>query len=254
MNKINYDNANYNPFNDQPHFNYVGKKYNSVIPLNIFQTWGTKKLLPIMQKCVDDLISENPEFTYHLFDDMDCDNFIANNFNHDVLMAYRKLKPGAFKADLWRYCVLYVHGGIYLDIKYKPFKGFKLIELTEKEHFVFDLPESEYGIYNGVMVSKPGNVRLFKAIENIVDNTKNNFYGSSCLSPTGPMLLKNIFTNLSDVDLYFTHKSGIAGIINKDKRFILYNYPEYRIEQSEHFSDTKTNHYGHLWRVRDIYN
>ena len=49
------------------------------------------------------------------------------------------------------------------------------IELTEKEHFVFDLPESEYGIYNGLMVSKPGNTRLFKAIENIVDNVKNNF-------------------------------------------------------------------------------
>jgi mannosyltransferase OCH1-like enzyme len=251
--KITYENIDYNPFIHQPHFSYTGKTYKSKIPLKIFQTWGTKNLLPKMRECVDELITNNPEFEYYLFDDVDCDNFIEQHFNLDVLLAYRKLIPGAFKADLWRYCVLYVHGGIYLDIKYKPFKGFRLIELTENEHFVFDLPESEYGVYNGLMVCKPGNVRLFKAIENIVDNVKNNFYGSSCLSPTGPMLLKNIFLNLTDVDLYFTHKAGVVGIINKDNKFLLYNYPEYRVEQSEYFGNTRTNHYGHLWRVGNIY-
>ena len=36
----------------------------------------------------------------------------------DTLEAYNAINPsvGAAKADLWRYCVLYVHGGIYIDL------------------------------------------------------------------------------------------------------------------------------------------
>lgn len=32
-----------------------------------------------------------------------------------VLAAYDKLIPGAFKADFFRYIILYVHGGCYFD-------------------------------------------------------------------------------------------------------------------------------------------
>ena len=35
-----------------------------IIPLNLFQTWSTKNLEPGMKKCVDSLISQNPEFKY----------------------------------------------------------------------------------------------------------------------------------------------------------------------------------------------
>ena len=30
---------------------------------------------------------------------------------------YKAFKQGAHKADLWRYCVLYIHGGVYMDIE-----------------------------------------------------------------------------------------------------------------------------------------
>ena len=35
----------------------------------------------------------------------------------DVLNAYDSLIPGAYKADLFRYLVLYREGGVYLDCK-----------------------------------------------------------------------------------------------------------------------------------------
>ena len=54
-------------------------------------------------------------------------DFIKNNYPVDVLEAFNKLIPGAYKADLWRYCVLYKLGGIYLDIKYSCVNNFKLI-------------------------------------------------------------------------------------------------------------------------------
>ena len=105
--------------------------YNSIIPLNIFQTWWTKEnLTPCMFQCINIIKNNNPRFNYRLFDDNDCREFIEKNFNSVVLKAYDSLIPGAYKADLWRYCVLFKLGGIYLDIKYQPIHNFKFINLT----------------------------------------------------------------------------------------------------------------------------
>jgi mannosyltransferase OCH1-like enzyme len=98
--------------------NHKFKKENkSVIPLDIYQTWTTKELSPKMKECVETLKRENPEFTHHLYDDDDCYKFIKDNFDKEVADSYDNIIPGAFKADLWRYCILYKKGGIYLDIK-----------------------------------------------------------------------------------------------------------------------------------------
>ena len=72
-----------------------------------------------MQKAIDNLQTCNPELEYFLFDDNDCIEFIKTHFENDVVDAYYRLIPGAYKADLWRYCVMYIEGGIYIDIKYK---------------------------------------------------------------------------------------------------------------------------------------
>jgi mannosyltransferase OCH1-like enzyme len=101
------------------------------IPLNIFQTWHTKNLPSFMAKNIENLQKINPEFKYQLFDDNDCLDFIHDNYDTDVLNAYNMLIPGAFKADLWRYCILYKYGGIYLDIKYNCINDFKLITVTK---------------------------------------------------------------------------------------------------------------------------
>jgi mannosyltransferase OCH1-like enzyme len=98
---------------------YEKMKENAVIPLNIYQTWHTKNLPTKMQENVNCLKRQNPEFKYYLYDDYDCREFIKKNFDKDVLNAFDTLIPGAYKADLWRYCILYKNGGIYLDINFK---------------------------------------------------------------------------------------------------------------------------------------
>ena len=150
----------------QPHIENTTVK--RVIPLKIFQTWYTLNLPPKMKKNVKRLQRENPEFEYFLFDDKMCRKFIQEHFDEDVVFAFDKLKPGAYKADLWRYCVLYIHGGIYLDIKMGCVNGFKLTQLTDKEYWVKDC--SPAGIYQAVMVCLPNNHCLYKAIQKIVEN------------------------------------------------------------------------------------
>ena len=80
-----------------------------IIPLNIFQTWSTLDLPPLMKQNVELLKKQNPEFTHYLYDDDMCRNFIKENFDKSILYTYDKLKAGAYKADLFRYCILYIH-------------------------------------------------------------------------------------------------------------------------------------------------
>lgn len=193
------------------------QNYYPIIPLNIFQTWHTKNLPPLMANAVNKIRLLNPRFNHQLFDDTDCRVFIKNNFPINVLNAYDSLIPGAYKADLWRYCILYKRGGIYLDIKYIPHNGFRFISLTEKEHLVLDI--DGVNIYNALMVTKPNNETLLKAIYKIVDNVKNKFYGTSCLQPTGPVLLKEVFNNESSNIIDMRHKFYLSF----DNRFILFH-------------------------------
>ena len=125
------------------------------IPANIFQTWHSKKLPPLMFKNILEIKQNNPNFNYYLYDDNDCRNFLKNHFPIKVLNAYDSLIPGAYKADLWRNCILFKMGGIYMDIKFRPINGFKLYNLLEKEHWVQDINPNY--IYNAVMVCKPNN-------------------------------------------------------------------------------------------------
>ena len=216
------------------------------VPLHVFQTWHSQQLPSYMRQCVTQLRQSNPEFKYYLYDDAMCRTFIQEHFPHAV-KAYDTLIPGAYKADLWRYCILYVYGGIYLDIKYKCVHPFKLIELTTKEQYVCD---REYagveGVYQALMVCYPKNPMLYACIQKIVSYVNQNDYGNSSLF-IGPHLVGSFFTR---EELYrFPMKFTGTGILRQGK-LILTMYPEYRRELKQ-FSTKK--HYSELWLERSIY-
>ena len=247
----------------------IKDSYNSVIPLNIYLTWGTKKLPEKMQENVDRMKKNNPEFNVQLFDDNDCRKFIQNNFPEDILTAYDTLKPGAYKADLWRLCILYINGGIYIDIKLNCINNFKFIALTEKEHLVLDRPgffwkEGEIGLHNALLVAKPKNILFLRCINKISENVKNKNYDFHCFYPTGPGLLgeeyikmlrenestMNIQSELNKLDLCMEISTGKDNIIFNNIA-ILEHYKEYRTEQKL-FS--KIKHYEEIYKLKQVYN
>jgi mannosyltransferase OCH1-like enzyme len=223
----------------------------TTIPANIFQTWKTKNLPSSMKACVSRLKRQNPEFKYFLYDDEDCREFIAEHFDTDVLESFDILLPGAYKADLWRYCVLYMRGGIYLDIKYECVKEFKLESLLDKPHYVIDRKEfAEPGkniVYNGFIVSPAKNPILKKCIDQIVINVQNREYGFNPLYPTGPGLFGEVLGRDKDIDLEYSPDA--KNILWNGKK-ILQMYPEYREEQ-ETLQPGK--HYDNLWKQGLIY-
>ena len=237
---------------NQP-YTFFKSYYKSIIPLKIFQTWHTKDLPQKMLENVESLKKQNPRFEHYLFDDNDCREFIKNNFDEQVLNAYDTLIPGAYKADLWRYCVLYIHGGIYMDIKLNCINGFKLIELTEKNHYVKDRV-GLLSIYNALMACQKGSPLLWKAIYKVVMNVNKRFYGSNPLEPTGPIMLGSIVLNnnmIDKVDLKFYKDGGY--IIYKNRFVISTEYPEYRQEQNNSFRELHTKKYWQLWDEKNIY-
>ena len=218
-----------------------------------------------MKKTVELLKKQNPEFKHFLYDNAMCREFIKNNFEEDVLYTYDKLKPCAYKSDLWRYCILYIHGGIYLDIKYQCVNNFKLIYLTDKEYYVKDTHyKGLTGIYNAFLSCKPNNYILYNCINKIVMNVKNNIYGNTELDITGPHMMHNYFKNkIQRLELYFDGKYSDGSInrytpnyitrfnSNNSPYSILKTYDTYREEQNKYQLNKK---YADIWHVKDVYN
>jgi len=227
---------------------YPWKIPKSVIPLHIYQIWHNLDEMPSsVKKSIQILKQQNPEFEHHLYDERMARNYIHTHFSKDILDAYDTVIPHALKADIWRYCVMYKDGGIYLDSKYYGINNFKFIYLTDKEYFCKDRMQSFYGIYNAIFICKPGNLIILKIIQQFVKNTKDKYYGHTphCI---GPLMIKPFFTDIQLNHLDLTHE-----YVNISIRFI--NYKGYRILKfnKDYVKDHPDTHWIMNWRNKTLY-
>jgi mannosyltransferase OCH1-like enzyme len=239
---------------------FIGQKnkenFENQIPLHIYQTWHTKKLPPKMHECVEKLKMDNPEFEHHLYDIEECHNFIKNNFDKRVLNAFNKLKPSAFKADLWRYCILYKKGGVYLDIKYQCEPGFKLIHLANDNFYAKELWNGNYldnAIYNGFLISKPDNEKYKKIIDQICYHVEIKYYDKFISGQTGPYLFGRYFNKREMDSIKYTYyednNRGFVKNIDTGKNILSF-YPEYRNDQKKNPSQ---KYWQDMVRDKDVY-
>jgi len=93
----------------------------TAIPKVIHQTYpdAHRNLPSILEQNVRKITALNPGWEHRLYDDNDIASFIESTYGARVLDYYDRLneKYGAARADLFRYLLLYRHGGVYLDIK-----------------------------------------------------------------------------------------------------------------------------------------
>lgn len=239
-------------------------KYSShEIPLQIFQTWETKEYSfkhKNIFNSIQKLKTNNKNCFYFLFDDDDCRNYIKYNFDFNVLKAYDTLIPAAYKADLWRYCILYKMGGIYIDIKYQPVKDFSFEFLLQEGKNVYTKDRksanvnTNYGIYNGFLISKKENPIYLDLIHEIVKNVENLFYGINCLFPTGPHLFAKVYREkqieLNLLQLFPCEYSDTGDVILYNKKPILEIYKEYRADMKK----LEKKSYYLYWKENNIYN
>ena len=132
---------------------------------------------------------EHPHFKHRLYSNESLREFIKESFGRDVLCAYDELVPLAYKADLGRYCLLYIYGGIYSDISnffFSPVTS--ALELTDLYIFRDNHNLAPWIVSNSIIAS-PARAKIFaNCIDRICEHTKMNYYGFTALCPTGPNL------------------------------------------------------------------
>ena len=216
--------------------NVVNIDDKGIIPKNIFKTGIddynkiNKDLFSLFNKTID----ENPGFKIEYYSDKGSREFVKNNFNKRVLDTYDKLIPGAYKADLFRYCILYKRGGIYSDLSqnfllpledFIDFENDNLVLVKDRNlrNIIGDnIGESVEGIQISFMASRPNNYIYLNAINEIIKNCENKYYGGTAMSPTGPQLFQKMVKNYDGeyrIDLYFNGTYIIDK--NTNKHFIL---------------------------------
>ena len=91
----------------------------------IFLTYYDLNKIP--KYVLDNLYLNCKGYDIELFDDNKCIIFLNKYYGETAVNIFKNFKMGAHKADFFRYCILYLFGGIYFDIKTEFIKKFNII-------------------------------------------------------------------------------------------------------------------------------
>jgi hypothetical protein len=153
--------------------------------MNIFQIYHDKKLIPdYVGKHIQKM---NPEYKYMLIDFNEGLKMIENDFKEEtiktkILHCLDTYPRYCHRSDLLRYCLLYIYGGVYIDVDLKPLIPFDEMKTNDIDFFTsFGRAGTPYYINNvrvypvtsnGILMSKNKNPILLDLIKNIISNEK----------------------------------------------------------------------------------
>ena len=209
------------------------------IPLVLFKT-GPFDELP---NDIEEIIIHNCKMLnskYYYFNDNNSRIFIQKNYNFNILKAYDSLIPTAYKADLFRYCVLYKYGGIYGDLTQTIMKNININKdnidmLLVKDR---DACKNNNNIQISFIATIPNNKFFKYLIDNITDNILKKRKGICPLDITGPTAFGKYFCKyfkISSIKLGINNYTGI----NNDTYKI--NIPFYMLNK-DYIIDLDKNH------------
>lgn len=157
------------------------KSPSRLVPRIVHQTWYEDlhpDKYPNMSRLVESFKQSGWE--YKFYSDEAAQEFLSTHFPPQVREAYDTLRPGAFKADLFRYCALLIHGGVYADVDIMLESN---LDVAIPPEVGFMVPIDEPGmnvnhrmcLWNGLIAAAPGHPVLAKAIETVVNQVRNRF-------------------------------------------------------------------------------
>ena len=166
-----------------------------MIEKNIFQSWHTTNLHPIVKKNINKFKNINPEYKYFLFTDKDMDNFVYKYFPGEFADCYYKLNIIVAKVDFCRYLVLYNFGGVYLDMDSNIKRSLR--ELIKNDDNAIISSEGNFLYYvQWALIFSKNHPILKKTIDLIIQNIKNNTYPNNIHKMTGPTVFTQAVNNI----------------------------------------------------------
>lgn len=242
----------------------------------IVQTSPTTNITQNKFYSISTVLNASINFPYKFFDDNDALNFVKTNFSDMVYDALCNLIPGAYFSDLFRYCYLYMNGGIYIDCKKTFYVSIsKYIDMFERnvtklsngnipnEIFIKDCNVNM--AYNAIIIcgrmSRVIKISLMYAVYMVL----NNLYGKDPLCITGPGCMGDavdyVYGSADKIDkkgypyYYINVIPADCGpefsfVITKDGYRVIKNTYHGYYSEGNYFN---TNHYHTLWEKKKIY-
>jgi mannosyltransferase OCH1-like enzyme len=242
------------------------------IPKIIFKTHKDTMVSKSMyHNCHHKWTELNPSYTMYWFNNEMCDHFMET-MGDRIYKSYKSLRVGAYKADLWRACILYKNGGVYVDSYTEPFLSLTnifrgCVKPDDTYKFICVKDKDFCGIHNGFIACTPNHPFIKQYINDMIENIENKYYGNTSLDITGPICLLNSINktlnllkktykpgwNNHKISFYlYELKTGLYKPVYKNKDVIMhkkYSLVEFLNQKLFNYNTT----YIALWKNRQVY-
>jgi hypothetical protein len=228
------------------------------------------QLPPMIQTNIESAKQVYSQAAHKLWNGTELRAFIRYHIGADALWAFDSLRPYSYKCDLARFCLLYVEGGIYIDLGVRLISSWRIplecgIGAFRDVRFTVS---SWAAMQTGLLWSKPGRPELKQAIEWIIENCRTLFYGENPLYPTGPVLLGRAFIsamakkgNSEEADDQYvgecrcvTPEADVLNVSYVSREAALVALRTKTISGDlAHLGLTGVNNYNELWKSRQVY-
>lgn len=188
------------------------------IPKIFHRTHNTKEVIDNFKDVENKIKDLHPDYEIINYTEEDRIKFIKVNYNKRVLTAYKSIKNnyGAARADFFRYLVIYIKGGVYLDIKSRPKKNIDPLLQKAKDRILISRQGSLFNSFWSLfppygeciqwcIVSPKGHLLLKEVILQCIQNIENdygqykNYKGAhGVISMTGPVVFTYVYNKFKN--------------------------------------------------------
>jgi mannosyltransferase OCH1-like enzyme len=117
------------------------------------------------------------EENYRLWNFENSRDFLSSYYPKNVSQAFDTLNAFAYKADIIKFCLINTFGGIYADLSINRLKTFSTLGRDMVLFRDGNSDRTSWKAISGFFYSKPNNPILSEAIEQIIFNVRNKYYG-----------------------------------------------------------------------------
>lgn len=203
-----------------------------VIPKRIVTTIRDRSVIP--DHIYEQYALFAPNHELHVYEDEDCTEFLETHYTDHVVERFRSLKKGAHKADLFRYAYLYIHGGVYLDIKTVLLYDIESIIDHDEDSF-YMVFTNQTAMYNGILATPPKNPYFLHLLDDVINGPPLKDYLRFCKAAS--TILKEYYVDQS----YTEHIKGLRQTVDGVPNVHLWKEI---FCDAEKFCDGATDRYG----------
>ena len=195
-----------------------------MIPKIIWQTYEVSfdELPQYIKDCAQTWKDNNPEWEYRYVDAKERDKFVLNNFDQEWYNIFTKLPYGVLKADIWRYMIMYIYGGVYADLD-TLCKGPIEVWLKNDMNSTFFIDHNNEHFCQFILSSVPKNIIYMEILELIKNKFNDKEFVKTFLNKT-----------IKDFTFHFTGNlvctEAIRNFLKIPKHFhLIYHYEKVKI-------------------------